>query len=81
MTADPYYLILKLYMDWDNQGRVRYTYEVMERNGLGQDRRSYSIMIHRFYGKGRIQGALLFLNAMTLKAWCQNQGSKNRYMT
>ena len=39
----------------------------MERNGLGQDRQSYSIMIHRFYGKGRIQGALLFFNAMTLK--------------
>uniref|UniRef100_A0A7N2R8I1 Uncharacterized protein n=1 Tax=Quercus lobata TaxID=97700 RepID=A0A7N2R8I1_QUELO len=43
MTADPYNLVLKLYMDWDNQGRVR------------------------FYGKGRIQGALLFFNAMTLK--------------
>ncbi|KAK7820523.1 putative pentatricopeptide repeat-containing protein [Quercus suber] len=39
----------------------------MERNGLGQDRRSYSIMIYRLYGKGRIQGALCFFNAMALK--------------
>ena len=39
----------------------------MERNGLGQDQRFYSIMIHRLYGKGRIQGALCFFNAMALK--------------
>ena len=39
----------------------------MERNGLGQDQQLYSIMIHRLYGKGRIQGALCFFNAMTLK--------------
>jgi pentatricopeptide repeat protein len=67
MTADTYNLILKLYMDWDNQERVRYTWEVMERTGLGHDRRSYTIMIHGFYDKGRIQDALRYFSEMTLK--------------
>ena len=67
MTADTYNLILKLYMDWDNQERIRYTWDVMERDGLGHDRRSYTIMIHGLYDKGRIQDALRYFSEMTSK--------------
>ncbi|KAK7850236.1 putative pentatricopeptide repeat-containing protein At3g15200 [Quercus suber] len=67
MTADTYNLILKLYMDWDSQERIRYTWDVMERDGLGHDRRSYTIMIHGLYDKGRIQDALRYFSEMTSK--------------
>jgi pentatricopeptide repeat protein len=67
ITSDTYNLILKLYMDWDDQERVRYTWEEMERNGLGHDRRSYTIMIHGLYDNGRIQDALRYFSEMTSK--------------
>ncbi|XP_059443961.1 putative pentatricopeptide repeat-containing protein At3g15200 isoform X1 [Corylus avellana] len=67
MTSDTHNLILKLYMDWGDQERVRYTWEEMERNGLGHDRRSYTIMIHGFYDNGRIQDALRYFSEMTSK--------------
>ncbi|KAF5460960.1 hypothetical protein F2P56_020792 [Juglans regia] len=67
MTCDTYNLMLKLYMDWDDEARVRYTWEEMERNGMGHDRRSYTIMIHGFYDKGRIRDALRFFRQMISK--------------
>ncbi|KAG2677797.1 hypothetical protein I3760_12G113600 [Carya illinoinensis] len=67
MTCDTYNLMLKLYMDWDDEARVRYTWEEMERNGMGHDRRSYTIMIHGFYDKGRIRDALRFFRQMVSK--------------
>ncbi|GAV63448.1 PPR domain-containing protein/PPR_2 domain-containing protein, partial [Cephalotus follicularis] len=67
MTCDMYNLILKLYMDWDCQERVRCIWDEMENNGLGPDRRSYTIMIHGLYGKGRIDDALCYFNEMTTK--------------
>ncbi|KAB1216578.1 hypothetical protein CJ030_MR4G002182 [Morella rubra] len=67
ITCDTYNLILKLYMQWDHQEKVRYTWEEMEKNGFGHDRRSYTIMIHGFYDKGRKQEALRYFSEMTSK--------------
>ncbi|XP_052195246.1 putative pentatricopeptide repeat-containing protein At3g15200 [Diospyros lotus] len=67
MTSDIYNLLLRLYMDWDHQERVRSTWFEMERNGLGPDQRSYTIMIHGLYAKGRIDDALSVFNEMISK--------------
>lgn len=67
MTSDTYNLLLKLYMEWDCEERLRYTWEEMERNGLGPDQRSYTIMIHGFHDKGRIKDFLRYFREMTSK--------------
>lgn len=67
MNGDMYNLVLKLYMEWDCQESVRNTWDEMERNGLGPDRRSYTIMIHGFYDKGRKDTALHFFREMISK--------------
>ncbi|KAM0997881.1 hypothetical protein ACFX2I_007684 [Malus domestica] len=67
MTGDTYNLLLKLYMEWDCQERVRYTWDEMEKNGLGPDRRSYTIMIHGFHDKRRIKETLRYFREMTSK--------------
>lgn len=67
MTGDMYNLVLKLYMEWDCQERVRYTWDEMERTGLGPDRRSYTIMIHGFHEKGMRGDALRYFREMTTK--------------
>ncbi|KAK9269180.1 hypothetical protein L1049_000949 [Liquidambar formosana] len=67
MTDDTYNLILKLYMDWECEERVRSTWAEMERNGVGPDRRSYTIMIHGLYDKGSIEDALHYFSEMISK--------------
>lgn len=67
MVCDTYNLILKLYMDWDCQERVRCTWNEMERNGLGPDQRSYTIMVHGFFEKGRREDALCYFSEMRAK--------------
>ena len=67
MTGDTYNMILKLYMEWDCQQRVRHTWNEMERNGLGPDQRSYTIMIHGFCDKGRKEDALRYFREMKSK--------------
>lgn len=67
MTSDIYNLILRLYMDWDIQERVKSTWNEMEAMGLGPDRRSYTIMIHGLYEKGRKDDGLRYYREMTLK--------------
>lgn len=67
MTSDTYNLLLRLFMDWDDQDRVRSTWVEMERNGLGPDQRSYTIMIHGLHDKGMIEDALCYFNEMTSK--------------
>ncbi|KAL5565289.1 hypothetical protein UlMin_028453 [Ulmus minor] len=67
MTNDIYNLVLKLYMDWNCQERVRHTWNEMERNGLGPDQRSYTIMIHGCYEKGQTKDALRYFQEMTSK--------------
>lgn len=67
MNDDVYNLVLRLYMEWDDQDGVRKTWEEMESNGLGPDRRSYTIMVHGHYEKGRLKDALRYFREMTSK--------------
>nr|TKR86172.1 pentatricopeptide repeat-containing family protein [Populus alba] len=67
MNHDTYNLLLKLHADWDSEEKVRYTWEEMEKNGLGLDRRSYTIMIHWLYDKGRVEDALRYFGEMENK--------------
>ncbi|PON92762.1 Tetratricopeptide-like helical domain containing protein [Trema orientale] len=67
MIGDMYNLMLKLYMDWDCQERVRHTWNEMERNGLGPDQQSYTIMVHGYCEKGRREDALRYFRQMKSK--------------
>lgn len=67
MDDNIYNLVLRLYMGWDFEDGVRKTWEEMERCGWGPDRRSYTIMIHGHYAKGRIKDALRYFREMTSK--------------
>ncbi|XP_059277134.1 putative pentatricopeptide repeat-containing protein At3g15200 [Lycium ferocissimum] len=68
MTGDIYNLLLRLFMSWDNQGKVKSTWDEMERSGLGPDQRSYTIMIHGLFEGGRLEDALLYFNEMISKS-------------
>ncbi|KAF8024107.1 hypothetical protein BT93_F1339 [Corymbia citriodora subsp. variegata] len=67
MTSDLYNLVLRLYLGWDCQERVRNTWNDMERSGLGPDQRSYTIMIHALYERGRLKEALHYFQEMVSK--------------
>ncbi|KAH7544098.1 hypothetical protein JRO89_XS15G0104600 [Xanthoceras sorbifolium] len=67
MNGDIYNLMLKMYMKWGCEERVRYTWDDMEKNGMGPDQRSYTIMIHGLYEKGRLENALSYFNEMRSK--------------
>ncbi|KAF7822685.1 putative pentatricopeptide repeat-containing protein [Senna tora] len=67
MDDDMYNLVLRLYMQWDFEDGIRKTWEEMERHGWGPDQRSYTIMIHGLYEKGRTKDALRYFREMTLK--------------
>lgn len=67
MTGDLYNLLLKLYMNWDNEKLVQSTWEQMSNDGMGPDQRSYTIMIHGRYDQGRIVEALDYFKEMTSK--------------
>ncbi|XP_065862028.1 putative pentatricopeptide repeat-containing protein At3g15200 isoform X3 [Euphorbia lathyris] len=67
LNDDTYNLILKLYVDWDCEERARDTWNEMEKHGLGPDRRSYTVMIHWLYDKGRIEDALRYFEEMISK--------------
>ncbi|XP_016485409.1 putative pentatricopeptide repeat-containing protein At3g15200 [Nicotiana tabacum] len=67
MLGDTYNLLLRLFMSWDNQERVKSTWDEMERSGLGPDQRSYTIMIHGLFEGGRLEDALCYFNEMISK--------------
>ncbi|RHN74266.1 putative tetratricopeptide-like helical domain-containing protein [Medicago truncatula] len=67
MSDDICNLILRLYMKWDDLDGLRKTWDEMERNGLGPDRRSYTIMIHGHYENGRTKDAMRYFQEMTSK--------------
>ncbi|QHO31796.1 hypothetical protein HN51_019953 [Arachis hypogaea] len=67
MNDDVYNLVLRLYMEWDDQDGVRRTWEEMERNGWGLDRRSYTILIHGHLENGRTKDALRYFREMVSK--------------
>ena len=67
MTSDVYNLLLRLFMEWGNEERVKSTWVEMERSGLGPDQRSYTIMVHGLFENGKMEDALQYFNQMTLK--------------
>ncbi|KAL2476374.1 putative Pentatricopeptide repeat-containing protein [Abeliophyllum distichum] len=67
LLGDTYNLILRMFMDWGDEKRVKDTWNGMERSGLGPDQRSYTIMVHGFYDKGRIEDALSYFTDMVSK--------------
>ncbi|KAL2496378.1 putative pentatricopeptide repeat-containing protein [Forsythia ovata] len=67
LLGDTYNLILRLFMDWGDEKRVKDTWNDMERSGLGPDQRSYTIMVHGLYDKGRIEDALSYFTDMVSK--------------
>ncbi|KAI4333643.1 hypothetical protein L6164_018423 [Bauhinia variegata] len=77
MNDDIYNLILRLYMEWDDQDGVRKTWEEMERNGWGPDQRSYTIMIHGHYDKRRTKDALRYFKEMTSKGMVPEPRTEN----
>lgn len=67
LDSDMCNLILNLYMGWKYQKGIQSVWTEMERNGLGPDQRSYTIMVHGFYGQGKLDEALDYYNKMRLK--------------
>lgn len=67
MNSDGYNLMLKMYMKWGCDERMKHTWNEMEKNGMGPDQRSYTIMIHGLYDKGRLEDALSYSSEMTSK--------------
>ncbi|BAT92606.1 hypothetical protein LR48_Vigan05g114000 [Vigna angularis] len=67
MNDDVYNLVLRLYMKWDDEDGVRKTWEEMERSGWGPDRRSYTIMIHEHFEKGRVKDVVRYFEEMVAK--------------
>ncbi|OWM88640.1 hypothetical protein CDL15_Pgr002407 [Punica granatum] len=67
MNGDLYNLVLKLYVGWDHDEGVKSTWCEMERHGVGPDNRSYTIMIHGLYDRGRYADALRYYEEMFSK--------------
>ncbi|XP_058101038.1 putative pentatricopeptide repeat-containing protein At3g15200 [Magnolia sinica] len=67
LMGDTYNLILKLYIEWNHLEGIQSMWVEMEKNGMGPDQRSYTIMIHGFYNNGRMDEALRYFAEMTLK--------------
>lgn len=64
MTSDLYNLIFRLYVQWDNEEKMRQIWSDMERSGLGPDQRTYTIRIHGLHTKGKNGEALGYYKEM-----------------
>nr|CAD1828392.1 unnamed protein product [Ananas comosus var. bracteatus] len=67
IDGDTYNLILNLYVEWKYHKGVRYVWSEMERSGLGPDQRSFTIMIHGLYARGKLDEALQYYDEMKAK--------------
>ncbi|KAI3457429.1 hypothetical protein Pfo_014092 [Paulownia fortunei] len=67
LQGDTYNLVLRLFMEWGDEERVKYIWDEMERSGSGPDQRSYTIIIHGLYDKGMIGAALEYFAEMMSK--------------
>lgn len=67
LQEDTYNLVLRLFMEWGDEERVKYIWDEMEKSGTGPDQRSYTIIIHGFYDKGMIGAALEYFAEMMSK--------------
>ncbi|KAJ4950839.1 hypothetical protein NE237_027671 [Protea cynaroides] len=70
ITGDTYNLILRLFVGWNQQEEARNIWLEMERDGVGPDQRSYTIMIHGLQSNGRLEEALHYFTEMTSKGLC-----------
>lgn len=77
MSIDTYNLVLKLYMDWDHEEKVKSTWDEMEKSGLGPNRSSYTIMIHGLYDNSKYEEAMNFLYEMKLKGLVPEPRTEN----
>ncbi|KAK9089179.1 hypothetical protein Scep_028261 [Stephania cephalantha] len=60
VTPYIYNLILKLFMDWNDEEGFSSIWYKMERNGLGPYQRSYTIVVHGLHNKGKMEEALQY---------------------
>lgn len=66
-TCDTYNLMLRMLIDWNDMDRVHKLWYDLEREGMGPDQRSYTVMIHGLYEKGKFEEAYRYYNEMTEK--------------
>ncbi|GAB2277994.1 hypothetical protein Dimus_012694 [Dionaea muscipula] len=70
MTGDTYSSVLRLYMAWGcEEEEVQSVWSQMERDGMGPDRRSYTIMVHGLHKQGRVAEALKCFEEMIAKGF------------
>lgn len=67
LDSDVCNLILNLYMGLKYQKGIQSVWSEMEKNGLGPDQRSYTIMVHGLYGQGKLDESLDYYNKMRSK--------------
>ncbi|XP_042032055.1 putative pentatricopeptide repeat-containing protein At3g15200 isoform X1 [Salvia splendens] len=65
--GDFYNMVLRLFVGWGDEERVRCVWGEMERRGVGPDRRSYTIVVHGLCEMGRGGAALEYFAEMECK--------------
>lgn len=76
MMGDGYNLMLRLFMGWGDEERVTWIWREMERSGVGPDQRSYTVMVHGLYEKGKMEEALVYYNMMVSKGMVSEPRTK-----
>ncbi|ERN11523.1 putative pentatricopeptide repeat-containing protein At3g15200 [Amborella trichopoda] len=66
-TSDTQNLILRILTGWDDFQGAYGVWREMERGGRGPDQRSYTVMVHRLYEKGRMDEAFGYYAEMISK--------------
>ncbi|KAK1274802.1 putative pentatricopeptide repeat-containing protein [Acorus gramineus] len=67
MTGDAYNMVLKMHVGWGDFGAAERVWEEMEREGLGPDQRSYTVMVHGLCERRRMGEALRYFEEMKEK--------------
>ncbi|KAF3777046.1 putative pentatricopeptide repeat-containing protein [Nymphaea thermarum] len=67
LSADTYNLILKIFLQWNEMKKVQDTWVEMEKNGVGHDQRSYTVMVHGLYDKGKLAESYDYFTEMISK--------------
>lgn len=67
MEGDTYNLVLRLFVKWGDEERMKWIWEEMERSGMGHDRRSYTIIVHGLCDGGKMGVALEYFAEMVRK--------------
>nr|AYM00775.1 pentatricopeptide repeat protein [Salvia miltiorrhiza] len=74
--GDLYNLVLRLFVKWGDEERVRCVWGEMERRGVGPDRRSYTIVVHGLCEMGRVGAALEYFAEMECKGMAPEPRTK-----